>query len=94
LAVITFIGSVGLYARNLDEEIVFGVARNGDLKNSLLVSEEFLDAKKLRTLQGANQNSSLRSSDSDLLERGVTVLVFWLKFLKFFADYFFNLGVL
>ena len=32
----------------------------GDLKNSLLISEEFLDAKKLRTLQGANQNSSSR----------------------------------
>jgi len=38
-------------------------------KNSLLMPEEFLDAKKLRTLQGANQNSSLRSSDSDLLEK-------------------------
>jgi len=54
-----------------------GLLRGGDSfrsgsdrasKNSLLMPEEFLDAKKLRTLQGANQNSSLRSSDSDLLE--------------------------
>jgi len=60
------------------------------LKNSLLITKEFLDAKKLRTLQGANQNSSLRSSDIDLLERELAVLVFWLKFQKFFANYFFK----
>jgi hypothetical protein len=42
--------------------------------------EEFHNAKKLRTLQGANQNSSLRSSDNDLLEKEVVVLIFWLKF--------------
>jgi len=40
----------------------------GDLKNSLLIPVEFLDAKKLRTLPDANQNSSLCSSDIDLLE--------------------------
>jgi len=61
------------------------------LKNSLLITEEFFDAKKLRTLKGANQNSSLRSSDNDLLESEWVVLVFWLKFPKFFANYLFNL---
>ena len=52
------------------------------MKNSLLIPEEFFDAKKLWTLSGANQNSSLRSSDDDLLMRERVVLVFWLKFLK------------
>jgi hypothetical protein len=61
-----------------------------DLKNSLLIPEEFLDAKKLRTLKGANQNSSLRSSNSDLLGREEVILVFWLKFPKFFSNYFSN----
>jgi len=61
-----------------------------DLKNSLLIPEEFFDAKKLRTLPGANQNFSLRSSDNDLLGREVVVLVFWLKFQKFFTNYFFK----
>ena len=43
--------------------------------------EEFPNAKKLRTLQGANQNSLDKSgSNSDLLERKNIVLVFWLKF--------------
>ena len=73
-----------------------------DLKNSLLIPEKFLDAKKLRTLQGANQNSSLCSSDNDLLGsrvgatfhgRPIAVLVFWLKFLKLFANYFPNITV-
>ncbi len=40
-----------------------------ELKDSLLIAKEFLNAKKLRASQGANQNSSLRSSDNDLLER-------------------------
>jgi len=35
----------------------------------LFISKEFLHAKKLQTLQGENQNSSLRSLDNDLLER-------------------------
>jgi len=49
--------------------IVFGVAREGNLKNSLLIPEEFLDAKKLRTLPGANRNSPDKSgSNNDLLE--------------------------
>jgi len=39
------------------------------LKDNLLIAKEFLNAKKLRTLKGANQNSSLRSSDNDLLEK-------------------------
>jgi len=55
--------------------------------------EEFLNAKKLRTLQGANQNSSLRSSDNDLLGSECAVLVFWLKFLKSSQTIFSNLGV-
>jgi len=43
--------------------------------------KEFLNAKKLRTLQGANQNSPDKSgSNSDLLERENVALVFWLKF--------------
>jgi len=59
--------------------------------------EEFLDAKKLRTLPGANQNSSRSlsrrfvvrgSSDNDLLGREVAVLVFWLKFQLLFTNYF------
>jgi len=65
-----------------DEGIVFGVARNKDSKDSLLITEEFFGAEKLRTSQGANQNSSLRSSNSDLLETESAVLVFWLKIPK------------
>jgi len=39
-----------------------------ELKDSLFIDKEFLNAKKLRTLQGANQNSSDESeSDNDLL---------------------------
>jgi len=53
--------------------------------------EEFLNAKKLRTLQGANQNSSPRfhrgSSDSDLLGREGAVFIFWLKFPKLLTNY-------
>jgi len=62
--------------------IVFGVARNKDSKDSFLITGEFFGAEKLRTSQGANQNSSLRSSNNDLLERGSAVLVFWLKIPK------------
>jgi len=43
-----------------------------ELKDSLFITKEFFDAKKLRTLEGANQNSSpdkLGSWDSDLLGR-------------------------
>lgn len=39
------------------------------MKDSLFFAEEFFEARKLRTVQGANRNSSLRSSDSDLLGR-------------------------
>jgi len=53
----------------------------------LFITGEFLNGKKLRSPQGANQNSSLRSSNSDLLEKEVTVLVFWLKFPRFFTSY-------
>jgi hypothetical protein len=35
----------------------------------LFIAAEFLNAKKLQTLQGANQNFSFHSSDSDLLGR-------------------------
>ena len=59
-------------------------------KDSLLIVEKFLDAKELRTLQGANQNSSLRSSDSDLLGSKCVVIVPWLKFQDFFANYLLN----
>jgi len=60
----------------------------------LFIAEEFLNAKKLRTPQGANQNSSSdesESSDSDLLERELVVLVFWLKFEELFANYLLDL---
>jgi hypothetical protein len=56
------------------------IKRKCSLKDNLLIAKEFLNAKKLRTLKGANQNSSLRSSDNDLLEKEGAVLVFWLKF--------------
>jgi len=56
--------------------------------------EEFLNAKKLRTLQGANQNSPDKSgSNSDLLERENVVLVFWLKFPKLFTNHLLNVVV-
>jgi len=53
--------------KDWNEGIVFGVARSKDSKDSLLITGEFFTGKKLRTPQGANRNSSLRSSDSDLL---------------------------
>jgi len=60
------------------------------LKNSLLIPEEFLNAKKLQTLQSANQNSSLRSSDSDLLEKVPAVLVFLAKIPEVLCKLFFK----
>ena len=49
------------------------------MKDSLFFAEEFFEARKLRTVQGANRNSSLRSSDSDLLGRETVVLVLLAK---------------
>jgi len=65
-------------------------------KYGLFIPKEFLDAEKLRTLQGANQNSSSdesESSDPDLsgLERESTVLVLRLKFQKLFTNHILNL---
>jgi len=61
-----------------------------DSKDSLFITQEFLYGKKLRTQYGANQNSSLRSSNIDLLRRKKAVLVFCLKFHEFFTDYLLN----
>jgi len=76
----------------------FGNGSIGELKNSLLITEEFFDARKLRTLQRRKSKLLPRfssgSSNSDLLENECVVLVFWLKFQKFFANYFFNLVIL
>jgi len=72
-------------------EIVFGVARSGNLKNSLLIPEEFLDARKLRTLPGANRNSSLCSSDNDLLERIIGRPCFLAKIPKVLRKLFFQI---
>jgi len=74
--------------------IVFGVARNKVSKDSLLITGEFFGAKKLRTSQGVNQNSSLRSSNSDLLERESAVLVFWPKIPKVLRKLSLNLRIL
>jgi len=61
-------------------------------KDSLFITKEFLNAKKLQTLQGANQNSPrfYRGSDNDLLVREGAVFVFWLKFLKSSQTIFFS----
>jgi hypothetical protein len=61
-----------------------------ELKDSLFITKEFLNAKKLQILQGANQNSPDKSgSDNDLLVREEAVFVFWLKFLKSSQTIFF-----
>lgn len=65
-------------------------------ENGLFTGEEFIDAKKLWTLQGINGNSSSDKSelsDPDLsgLEREKVVPVFWLKFQDLLANYFQNI---
>jgi len=60
----------------------------GISKDNLFVTEEFFDAKKLRTMRGAKINSSDKSeSNKFLLERQFADLVFWLKFQKFLTNH-------